>query len=88
MRFFITNRALWRKLEQLENIMATVPAGLASLTQAVTDLTAEVSAATTRLADLASQLTALNSEDPQVQALAGQIEDQVTALKNAVTPAA
>ena len=50
--------------------MSTVPAGLASLTQAVSDLTAEVTATVTQLATLSAQLTALNSEDPAVQNLA------------------
>ena len=62
-------------------------AGLTALTTAVSDLTAAVSAAVTELADLSAKLSALNSEDPAVATLAGQIEDQVTALKNAVTPA-
>ena len=89
MRPCITNRAIWRKLEELENlIMATVPAGLTALTTAVADLTAAVSAATTELASLSAQLTALNSEDPQVQTLAAQIETQVGNLKAAVTPPA
>jgi len=68
--------------------MATSPAGLAALTQAVTDLTSSVSAAVAKLADLASQLSSLNSEDPAVQDLAKQIEDQVTSLNAAVNPTA
>ena len=61
--------------------MATVPAGLASLTQAVTDLTTAVNASVARLADLAAQLTALNSEDPAVQAIA----DTVATLDQTIT---
>ena len=66
--------------------MSTSPAGLAALTQAVTDLTSSVSAAVAKLSDLASQLSALNSEDPAVQNLAKQIEDQVSSLNSAVNP--
>ena len=88
MRFHVTNRALMRKLIELEKIMATVPAGLASLTQAVTDLTTAVNASIARLADLAAQLAALNSEDPAVAELATKIQGEVTALNAAVTPPA
>jgi len=66
--------------------MASVPAGLASLTQAVADLTTAVQASVAKLADLSAQLAAVNSEDPQVVNLAAQIETEVKALNDAVTP--
>ena len=62
--------------------------GLANLAQAVTDLKASVDAAVAKLAALSAQLTALNSEDPQVVALAASIETEVGNLNAAVNPPA
>lgn len=63
-------------------------AGLNALTQAVSDLTTAVNtntadsiAATAEITSLLSQLS--NSEDPQVQALATQIEAQVAVINTA-----
>ena len=86
MRLWINHRDLWRKLERMEESIMATAAGLTALTTAVSDLTAAVSAAVTELGTLSAQLSALNSEDPAVAALATQIDGQVTALKNAVTP--
>lgn len=73
---------------KMEKIMATVPAGLASLTQAEQDLAAAETAAVAQLVSLAAQLSALQSEDPQVATLAAQIEAQAKALQAATTPTA
>jgi sulfate adenylyltransferase subunit 1 (EFTu-like GTPase family) len=78
------NQAIDRLTGELRNFMATVPAGLAALTKAVSDLTAGISAAVTELQTLSTQLTNLNSEDPAVQNLAAQIETQVGNLATAV----
>ena len=82
----VSNRAIWAKLTEMEQIMSTVPAGLAALTTAVSDLTAAVSAATSVISQAATELA--QNEDPQVQNLAAQIEAQVTALKTATEPPA
>jgi ABC-type transporter Mla subunit MlaD len=68
-------------LKEIKHLMSTVPSGLAALQQAVSDLTSAVSAAATAISAVGSVLAA--NEDPAVQALAAQIEDQVTALKAA-----
>jgi len=74
------------QLKEIKHIMSTLPSGLQALQTAVSDLTSAVADATAKLADLSAQLSALNSEDPAVQDLAGKIEEQVSALKSAVTP--
>lgn len=73
------------KLEALEKIMSTVPAGLAALQQADTDLKNAVTQNTTntgtavqKILDLVNQLTA--SEDPAVAAAAADIEAQAQAI--------
>ena len=63
--------------------MATTPAGLAALQQAVTDLTGAVNAATAALQ--ASQQQQGDS-DAAVASLAAEVETQVSTLK-AATPA-
>ena len=75
-------------LKEIHTLMSTVPSGLQALTTAVTDLTSAVSAAVAKISDLSSQLSALNSEDPAVQDLASQLEQQVSALNSAVNPPA
>ena len=108
MRICITNRAVYRKLQELENIMSTVLAGLAQLQQAATEEAAALAANTaatqavvkavsddtTQIANLTAQLAALNTEDPQVAALAAQftaaaqsLQANTANLTTAVTPA-
>jgi septal ring factor EnvC (AmiA/AmiB activator) len=76
------------KLTQMEKIMATVPAGLTALQKADSDLAAEVVTVVADIATLSAQLSALNSEDPAVAALAADIETKVEALQAAVAPPA
>jgi len=76
--------AIWRLESQ---IMGTVLPGLAAIQQAETDIEAAVSAAVAKISDLSSQLSALNSEDPAVQALAAKFEQAASALNAAVSPA-
>lgn len=62
--------------------MSTVPSGLAALQQAVTDLTAAVTAATTAL-------KVTGDSDATVGTLAADVEAQTAALKAAIpTPPA
>ena len=72
-----------RKMEKI--IMAT-NAGLTQLQKADADLAAEVVAVVADIANLSAQLSALNSEDPAVAALAADIEAKVAALQTAVAP--
>lgn len=73
----------YRFIKLMEEFMATVPAGLAALQQAVTDLTAAVTAATTAL-------QATGDSDATVATLAADVEAQAKALTAAIptTPAA
>jgi len=73
---------------KMEKIMATVPAGLAAVTQAETDLAAGVTAETAAdnqiitalqadqasIASLQAQVAGLSTEDPAVLAIANQLE--------------
>jgi peptidoglycan hydrolase CwlO-like protein len=68
-------------LKEIKHLMSTVPSGLAALQQAVSDLTSAVSGAATAISAIAGVLAA--NEDPAVQALAAQVEEQVSALKAA-----
>ena len=72
-----------RKMEKI--IMAT-NAGLTQLQKADADLAAEVVAVVADIASLSAQLSALNSEDPAVAAIAADIEAKVAALQTAVAP--
>ena len=74
-----------RKMEKI--IMAT-NAGLTALQKADSDLAAEVVTVVADIATLSAQLSALNSEDPAVAALAADIETKVEALQAAVAPPA
>jgi hypothetical protein len=85
-------RLVINKLDQLQQgvdkLMSTIPSGLAALAQAVTDLTTavanetnDVNAATTAIATAVAELA--NSEDPQVQTLAQNIEAQVALINTA-----
>ena len=55
-------------------------------TKADFDLAAEVVAFVADIASLSAQLSALNSEDPAVAAIAADIEARVLALQNAFAP--
>jgi phage shock protein A len=73
--------------KEIKELMSTVPTGLAALTQADADLAAAITANTTEttavvaaIAALSAQLTALNSEDPQVATIAADLETKVAAL--------
>ena len=67
---------------------STFNTGLASLQQADSDLAAAVTAAVADIATLSAQLTAVNSEDPEVAKIAADLETKVTALNAAVNPPA
>lgn len=85
-------------LTKLEKIMATVPAGLAALQQADTDLKNAVVANTTSTGAAVTSIQAslavlAANEDPAVQAAAADIEAQVaaiagntSAIQNALNP--
>lgn len=75
-------------INELQRTIYMSTVGIANLTQAVTDLTtavtsetADVSAAATAIAAVVTQLQ--NNEDPQVVALAAQIEAQVALINTA-----
>jgi septal ring factor EnvC (AmiA/AmiB activator) len=76
------------KLNALEKIIMATNAGLTALQKADSDLAAEVVTVVADIADLSAQLSALNSEDPAVAALAADIEAKVKALQDAVAPPA
>jgi hypothetical protein len=78
-------------LERIYRMSAT-PAGLAALTQAVTDLTNAVSGVSAELTKLIAELKAAiaasaASEDASVLAAAQNLETQITALNTAVSGA-
>jgi len=75
-------------LKEIKDFMSTVPSGLAALQKAQADVLAAIQAGVAKIADLSSQLSALNSEDPAVQAIAADLESSATALTNAVNPPA
>jgi hypothetical protein len=77
-----------KRLTHMEEIMSTVPAGLAALQAADANLAAAVSAAVADIAGLSAQLTALNTEDPAVAAIAADLQSKVDALNAAVNPPA
>ena len=85
-------RKLRRSVENLdrriEKMSSTFNTGLASLQQADSDLAAAVTAAVADIATLSAQLTAVNSEDPEVAKIAADLETKVTALNAAVNPPA
>ena len=74
------------RIEKLERIMATVPAGLASLQKADADLATAIATVIADIVSLSAQLSAVNSEDPAVASIAADLETKVTALNAAVTP--
>jgi chromosome segregation ATPase len=82
---FNQHRQIMEAIAELQKeiqAMATNPLpGLTALTQAVSDLTAAISAAATEIGDAVASLQ--SSEDPQVQTAAAAIETQVTALQTA-----
>ena len=67
--------------------MSSTPPGLAALNQAVTDLTAAVSAAVTELQNLAAALQEVDTEDPAVATAAASLETLASNLNSAVTAA-
>lgn len=79
---------LHKLTKEIHHIMSTVPAGLAALQKAQADVLSAVQGAVQKIADLSSQLSALNSEDPAVAAIAADLETQASALNNAVNPPA
>jgi hypothetical protein len=76
-------RRLNHRIWELEVSMSQA---LDDLTAAVAGLTSSVHDAVAKIGDLAGQVSAANS-DPAIEALAGQIKDQVATLKAAVEPA-
>lgn len=79
---------VFHKFKALEKTMSVTLTGLAALQAQVAALATAISGAIAELQGLAAQLVALNSEDPAVAALAGQIQSQVTSLNAAVSTAA
>ena len=76
------------QLKEIKELMSTVPSGLAALQKAQADVLAAIQAGVSKIADLSSQLSALNSEDPAVAQIAADLESSATALNNAVNPPA
>jgi ABC-type transporter Mla subunit MlaD len=86
LREFVQN--LHQLTKEIHELMSTVPAGLAALQKAQADVLAAVQGAVQKIADLSSQLSAINSEDPAVAAIAADLETQASALNNVVNPPA